>query len=247
MKKILPLILMMSCASMIWSQHSGVIKYKETMKLNIQLDDIPGVDLSDQLPESTSFMRELHFANHTSLYKPGKGGESAEAEFESDDGSFKMVMKFDDDVEEVLYTNFKEKKTINQKGFMGKAFVVEEPLAKSKWKITNEKIKFLDYECIKAEAEIDSQMVVAWFAPQLPPQIGPHAYNQLPGTVLMVSVDDGELEIMATEVSLKELESEIKPPKGGKRVSQEEYERIVEEKTKEMEEMGGGTRIIINH
>ena len=65
--------------------------------------------------------------------------------------------------------------------------------------------------------------------------IGPDSYNQLPGVILMISKDNGKKEIKATKVSLENPAEEIfELPKKGIKVTQEEYDIIVEEKTKEM-------------
>ena len=62
----------------------------------------------------------------------------------------------------------------------------------------------------------------------------------------MFSLDDGKLEIKALKVELKEVDK-IEIPNDGKKVTGEEYEKIVDEKMKEMaKEYGGnGMRIEI--
>lgn len=215
------------------------------MEFNME-GDHGGMDLSKYLPESTSFMKDLHFKGTEAIYVDNKNAEAPEAtEIESDDGSFKMVMKFDDDIEDITYTDFKKKKLMEQTGFMGKQFLITGELPKIKWKISNEKVKFLEYECMKATATIDSNEVVAWFTSQVPMQIGPREYGMLPGAVLMVSVNDGKTEIMATEVKLGTPDFKIEAPSKGKKVTKEEYEKIVEEKTKELRQQSGGNQIII--
>ena len=144
-----------------------------------------------------------------------------------------------DESESSYHTDFKNKKTINQTGFMGKTFIIESSIEKHQWKLTGEKIKYLDYVCQKAEKTIEEDgkivNVVAWFTSEIPMPIGPDSYNQLPGVILMISKDNGKKEIKATKVSLENPAKEIfELPKKGKKVTQEEYDIIVEEKTKEM-------------
>jgi len=126
-------------------------------------------------------------------------------------------------------------------------------MKKYKWKMTGEQKSILDYPCMKATYEKDSTTVVAWFTPQIPVSAGPSRYTGLPGMILEMEFNDGERKVVATEVELKALEKDIiVAPKKGKKVTQEEYEKIQEEKMKELEqEFGGsssgsgGTRIII--
>ena len=68
--------------------------------------------------------------------------------------------------------------------------------------------------------------------------------------ILKLDRNDGEIIIEAKNVELKKLDKKaIKAPKKGKKVTQEEFEKIRDEKIKEMEaEMGGGgNRIIIKN
>lgn len=229
-----------------FSQMEGKITYNEKIKFTI---DFEGIDesMKDMFPESQTFTKELIFTSKESIYKTSENGSPDDLEMESDDGSIKIKM-VSDDTEDILYKNIKDKKIVHQKGFMGKSFVVSEDLNKNKWKLTNEKIKYLDYECQKAVIEDEDKFVVAWFTSQLPVQIGPASYHGLPGAILMLNINDGESEIMATSVDLTKLDDKaIFIPSKGKKVSPEEFEKIKIEKEKEMKEMSGGRSVRIRH
>lgn len=223
-----------------FAQTSGTIKYTQTIKLEFELPD--GMEI-DGLKDEMTLEKELHFDGLKSLYKDQPATESKDQEISSDDGSIKMVIKMDD-TEDVYFTDLKAKKSVHQTGFMGKEFLIENPLKKFKWKLTGEKIKYLGHVCQKAETTITEDEkeinIVAWFTSEIPAAIGPDGYNQLPGAILMVTKDDGKSEIKATAISFEApAEDIITAPKKGKKVTQEAFEKIVEEKTKEMEESMG--------
>ncbi|MDF1697908.1 MAG: GLPGLI family protein [Saprospiraceae bacterium] len=226
------------------AQTSGVITYQETMKLDIQLDDAPGgIDLSGMLPTSTSSVKQLIFDQDISKYVDA-GESDGDQEISSDDGSIQIVMQMSE-VDNVLYSDFENNLRVEQRGFMGKSFVIEKEIPKMKWKITPEKIKYLDYECMKAtHTDEEGREVVAWFAPALRIKAGPASYGNLPGAILMLSVGDQETEIKATKIEMKKVEK-IEKPEDGKKVTEEEYEQIVEDKMKEMEKEHGGRTITI--
>ena len=226
------------------AQTSGEITYQETMKLEIEIDDAPsGVDLAGMLPTSRSVTKKLTFNKNESVYVDS-GDAPEDTEISSDDGSIQIILATDD-VENQLYTDHQNDVSLDKQGFMGRAFIIDKPVSKIKWKITTEKVKYLDYECMKATM-IDDEGVetVAWFAPAIPVKAGPAGYGQLPGAILMLSKGDKELEIKATKIDLKEVDK-IEKPDDGKKVTQEEYEKIVEEKMKEMEREHGGRTISI--
>lgn len=88
--------------------------------------------------------------------------------------------------------------------------------------------------------------VVAWYTPDIPISQGPENYWGLPGLILEVS--DGKTVILCSKIVMNPKEKkEIKAPKKGKIVSQQEYDKIVAEKMEEWREMGrqggGGFRM----
>lgn len=238
--------------TVLFGQPSGVITYAEVTKLEI--NGVEGVDFGDMLPSEMSSTKALYFDSAASVYKDAEEFVREDIEMESDDGSFKMVIGTSE-TEEILFTDLNAKKSIQQTGFMGKEFLIESDLSKSDWKITSERIKYLGYVCQKAtKTEVIEPMsgsdegpiereVVAWFTTEIPVSVGPNSYHQLPGAVLMVSVDDGKTEIKATEVDLaKSVMDHITRPTKGQKVSQDEFEKIMIEKMAEMQEMYGGDR-----
>ena len=94
--------------------------------------------------------------------------------------------------------------------------------------------------------------VVAWYTLDIPVSNGPGNYWGLPGLILEIS--DDNTQILCTKIVMNPKEkAELKEPTKGKIVTQEEYDAIIEEKTKEMRERmqnerqksGGGGHIRI--
>lgn len=83
------------------------------------------------------------------------------------------------------------------------------------------------------------KVITAWYTPDIPVPHGPDEYWGLPGLILEVS--DGKTIMLCSKIVLNPKDKkEIKAPKNGKVVTQKEYDAIVTEKTKEMQEMGRG-------
>ncbi len=252
MKNIITIVIALGFGQFNYAQ-SGRITYDVTQKLQIMLggeEEDPGLPegMADMFPDEQTYSKELLFQDGITLYRDKKGEEMEDLNFKSDDGSIEIKIARDE-TEDILYVDHSKKEKIHQTGIMGKPFIIKDDLDKLPWKITNEKVKYLDYECTKAVYEEDDKIVVAWFTPQIAPFIGPGKYHSLPGTVLLLNINDGETEFKAREVVMEDVSSEIKAPKKGKKVSQEEYDKIKEEKEKEMmEQMGNMTkRVEIGH
>lgn len=238
------------------AQSSGSITYKETIKMDFDIDmpDMPeGIDLSGMLPESTSAYKELYFDGKQSVYIDSKNNESSDQELESDDGSIKIMIKMDDN-EEIFFTDLNSKMLTQQTSFMGKQFLIEQQVDKPKWKLTGEKVSYLGYECHKAELVIPAieeeeseSLIVAWFAPSIQSQVGPSSYNSLPGAILMLSVDGDKHEYMASDINLTiDPTEKLTKPTKGKKVTEAEFTQLIKEKEAEMKEMSGGSFFIRN-
>jgi GLPGLI family protein len=77
--------------------------------------------------------------------------------------------------------------------------------------------------------------VTAWYAPEIPVNLGPEKYWGLPGLILEVS--DGKTTILCSKLVMNPKDkAEIKEPTTGKVVSQKEYDEIVIKKSEEMRE-----------
>jgi GLPGLI family protein len=90
------------------------------------------------------------------------------------------------------------------------------------------------------EVELPKEVIVtAWYTPDIPVNQGPESYWGLPGLILEVS--DGKTTILCSKIvmNLKE-KVVIKAAANGKEVSQAEYDEIVINKMKELQEMNQG-------
>jgi len=88
----------------------------------------------------------------------------------------------------------------------------------------------------KEEAPKMEQIIVtAWYALGIPVSHGPGDFWGLPGLILEVAY--GDTNILCTKIVMNPKDKvEIKEPSKGKEVSQKEYDEIIAEKMKEMQE-----------
>ena len=91
----------------------------------------------------------------------------------------------------------------------------------------------------KKDEKPKTMIVTAWYTPQIPVSQGPGEYWGLPGLILEVNA--GTTTVLCTEITMNPKEKvTIKKPKKGKKVTREEYIKIVKKKTDEMREQRGG-------
>ena len=85
------------------------------------------------------------------------------------------------------------------------------------------------------EPELVDTVVTAWYTLDVPVGHGPSDYYGLPGLILELSY--ANTNIMCTKITINPKDKiEINEPKKGKKVSQVEYDKIIQEKMLEMRE-----------
>lgn len=210
---------------------SGSVIYEQLMKLDIQLDG-DAAQFADALPKERKSEKILHFTEEASLYE-NYHTEDVEESLDMGQGARVMIKMAEPDNK--TYTDLKEGVQTEQKEFMSRVFLVESELPIGHWKLSGEQKMILEYPCQQAISQDDGKEVIAWFTPSISVSAGPASHVNLPGLVLEVSMNEGDHVITAKSVELKELDKALlKKPSKGKKVTQEEYQAIVDEKLEEM-------------
>lgn len=225
------------------AQTSGTVMYEEHAKLhlNIQGDAPPPANL----PTERMAQAVLHFTPDASLYESVKGQSAPDMVNEDNDGDrvqIKMVAP-----DNKFYCDLRNNKRLDQRDFMQRKFLIENDLKSSDWKLTNKQKMILNYPSQEATRQDKDRKITVWFTSAIPVSSGPASYSGLPGLVLEVNINDGDQTITATSVVLENIDpSVLVRPKEGKKVSQDEFDKIVADKMKEMGvENGSGNNVII--
>lgn len=160
----------------------------------------------------------------------------------------------------VTYKNTAEDLLLKESDLFGKSFLIRDKLNALEWVFTDETrtigqytaqkatysrtvqrqtISFTNDEDGEPEMKTDTITVEAWYTPEIPVSHGPADYWGLPGLIL--EVNDGTTTYLCTKVVLNPEDGiDIKKPRKGKKVTQEEYAALVQEKVKEMSKKYSG-------
>ncbi|HPG06923.1 MAG TPA: GLPGLI family protein [Saprospiraceae bacterium] len=215
------------------AQEAGTITYAQTVRLEFKFEGAPPPQMGRDMPKEHTLQMVLIRKGDEVQYRLKDQGEPGnDMNFTSEEGgqvNIRMAPPQD-----ILYENLADARFIEQKEFLGKKFLIKDALPTFEWKLTGKSKQILDYPCQEAILQDTSKNVVAWFSPMIPWQLGPGKYAGLPGLILEIIQDDGQRVLTATSVELSEPAVAIEVPDKGKEVTQEEYDKIVEEKMKEM-------------
>ncbi len=248
MKKIFLLVSGILFLSNIIAQTTGVIHFEERVKLMIQTEDtdVPN-DIAASLPKELKLSKLLYFTSDNSLYikdEKSKQDPRQVEKIQEDDGPM-IVMKMDEP-EEKVFCDLKNNVRIEQRDLLDRLFLIESPLDRMQWKLTGNRKEILGYVCQEAILKDTLLNLKVWFTSELPVFSGPNGYANLPGMILECNRDEGKQIIAATKIDFKDFDkSIIVKPTEGKKISKDDYNALVEQKRKEMQEENGGDGNVI--
>ncbi|MDX5479502.1 MAG: GLPGLI family protein [Cyclobacteriaceae bacterium] len=119
------------------------------------------------------------------------------------------------------------------------------------WKLGQETKEVNGFLCRNATYKDENEReITAWYTEEIRLPIGPQNFYGLPGLILEVAINTDEVVITAEKIDIRALKkNELREPKGGQEISDEDYRAMVEE---QMEKMGaqrgqGGFRMMIRN
>lgn len=246
MKKITLFFALITCLSTAWSQNKseGVVVYEHKMNLHKNMKDEA---MKAMVPEFRTTEMQLNFKGAESLYKGIPKDEEDEGITNSDgNGQTRIVIKMP---QNEMYRNFDTQESIETQNLAGQKFLIIDSLKKANWKLTGEIKKIHGYDCMKATSmsKVDNRPVVAWFAEAIPVSHGPTTFGGLPGLIMEVDVNDGQMIYTTKKIDFKAItKDDLKKPTSGKKVTQAEFDKQRDEWMKEMGiQPGSGTRMKI--
>jgi len=226
----------------------GAVTYQQTTKYDFETVFAPYMDNPKtkewiaSLPKESKRAKVLYFTEENALYE--EDPTAKEALSRELQGALARAEYFRPPNPELkrVYYDFGKNGKVEQIAFMTRDFLVESEIEGKAWKFTNKKIKVLDYVCMGAELKKGDAAITAWFTPEIPVSAGPDEFFGLPGLILVIEVN-GETAFIATSIDLTPPEEGVlSRPDEGKKVTQEEFDKIVEQKMKEFKETAGDKR-----
>jgi len=201
------------------------------------------------IPKEQKNQMSLSFNSTESLYKASERDSSA-ARQEFDNGNVQVqTIVMGDGAGEEIYINHSKGNGLKHLDMMGQQFLISFDLVAPEWKVEDEQKEILGYTCIKATSMNQGNEITAWFTPQIPLSIGPDSFVGLPGAILALELNSegNEVIIAATEINLGALKTPIEQPTKGKKVTEEEFQKVMDKRLEMMNQhQGGGSNIIIS-
>ncbi len=241
----------------------GAITYERKLNMHKRITD---EQLRTYIPEFRTSKHILLFSDSASIYKTIPEDEMPEA---GNGGNVRVMVSMGGGDADELYKDFTTAKSIRQTNIGAKTYVIEDSIKTQKWKLTDETKTILGYTCRKAvstqtqrvggsvrmitnsNGNIDTAKsnktsqtqdveVVAWYAENIISPVGPENNGGLPGVILQLDINKGEMLYTATEIKKEVNKKEVKVPSKGKKITNEEYAKLMQQMMENMQQGGGG-------
>jgi GLPGLI family protein len=113
---------------------------------------------------------------------------------------------------------------------LGKTYIVEDSIGVIQWRILNQIKDVNGYVCMRAETydPIKEQKITAWFSQDIAISAGPECFFGLPGLIMELDINDGDVVIEAKKIEFKTLTQELTLPKmKGKKINFSDYNQLL--------------------
>lgn len=245
---------------------SGTVRYDQSTRLDFKLP--PNSPFADRLPKSAVKAMQLTFSPKATLYAEAPQGDDAQGGARAGEvrfsgggggghdvivtrsmeggsavmamGGFGMGGSGAQDAIAGAFTNLDDGSYVEVREFLGRTFRIPTDRPTFAWKLTGEQAMYMGHHVLQAKAHPDSTSLEAWFTPDIPVSAGPAQYGGLPGLILTLTVDSNRITYTATAIDTTTPIPTIKAPSDGSKVTRAEFDRIVKEKTAEIEKSRRG-------
>jgi GLPGLI family protein len=144
----------------------------------------------------------------------------------SDDGRYSWRQR-----DFLIHRDFEKEKKTELIEMLGKTYIIEDSLTAPRWKVLNQIKDVNGHVCMLAVTEdtIKKQQIKAWFAHDIPVPAGPEQYFGLPGLIMELEINDGDVVVTTTKVEMKPVGEEINLPKKmkGKKLTYKGYRELL--------------------
>ncbi|MDZ7878972.1 MAG: GLPGLI family protein [Saprospiraceae bacterium] len=225
MKKLIFLFVLSSFSTIFYAQTAstteGVITFEEKINMHRRLQN---EQMKAMIPEFRISNMMFYFRGEECMYKPDENEEDEETN-SNGGGRFRRPQG-------ETYRNITVNKQVSTSEWAGKKYLIEDTLRQTAWKIGSDTKKVAGYECTKATFRDTARKVelIVWFTMDLPLSAGPQMYGSLPGLILEVDLNNGELVTTAKKIEFKKIkDKDIVVPTKGEKITQAELRKKREE------------------
>jgi len=229
------------CLQSLYAQvKEGRVVYERKVNVHRRLED---ESMKSMVPEFNISKAELLFSSDESLWRNIKEEEDIRDQAGQDQNGPVIRMRFGG-ADDETYRNYATDKMIQQREMGPKKYIIEDSFPHQSWKMEADTQRIRGFLCRKATTTTAARVVpgpgaaqnaagntvIAWYTEDILSPSGPEVYGGLPGLILQLDINGGEMVFTAVEVRAGAADKGlVKAPAEGKKISRAAFQKMMEE------------------
>lgn len=245
MKKILIIVSGCLLSHLSFSQlREGTIIYERKVNMHKRLTG-DQESMKNMVPEFSTFKMQLFFNERESIFKQIEEEQDIRDQAGGPEQE-RLIIR--NGGENEVYKNYSSGKIIELRELGPKKYIIEDSVRIQQWKLDETETKTIKgYNCKKATTKNPQGAdIVAWYTDQIICPSGPESFGGLPGMILELNINDGEIMFSSIEIKDASDQKMVKAPTNGKKITRKEFQKMMEEEFGERAGGGPVIRIIRN-
>lgn len=233
MKKYLLSAVLLAAVNLAEAQiKEGTIVYERKIDVHRRMEDD---QMKAMVPQFRTDKHELLFKENETLYRSvqeedapdpfaGGGGPGGP-------GGPPMMIRFGAGDGGVIYRNYGNAKHEEQTELEDKTYIIDDTIKQQPWKLSADETKTVNgHSCKKATLTTErGNDVVAWYAEDIASPGGPENFGGLPGAILMMDINNGEMIYTVIEIKPEFASKDLKEPSKGTHLTRAEYRKKLDD------------------
>lgn len=205
----------------------GRVIYERKVNMHRRLAD---ESMKSMVPEFSTSKVELLFSSDESLLRNIKEEEDIRDQAGQETNGPVVRMRFGRG-DDQTYKNYSTEKMIQQREMGPKKYIIEDSFPHQSWKLEADTQTIKGYLCKKAiTSGQQGNVVIAWYAEDIQSPSGPEVYGGLPGLILLLNINDGEMVYAAQEIAAGNPDHKlVQAPADGKKITRAAFRKMMEE------------------
>jgi len=230
-KKMLSIVLAgLFCVQSLYAQNvlkEGRVVYERKVNVHRRLED---ESMKSMVPEFNVSRTELLFSSDESLWRNIREEEDIRDQAGEDHDRPVIRMRFGGG-DDQTYKNYATQQMVQQREMGPKKYIIEDSFPHQVWKLEEDTLRVQGYLCRKAVTRTqDGRSVAAWYTEDIQSPSGPEVYGGLPGLILRLDINEGEMVYTALEMHAGEAgKGLVQAPAEGKKITRAAFQKMADE------------------
>ena len=184
-------------------------------------------NMKNMIPEFSTGKQQLLFSGDESIFSSVPDDQDIRDQAGQEGGRINIRMGGGNNE---TYKNYITEKIIELRELGPKKYIIEDTLKNLGWKLNDDTMLIKGYHCKKAITKNkQGDNIVAWYTEEIATPGGPEQFGGLPGLILQLDIGESWIVFTALDIQTNAGKQLVKIPTGAKKVTRQEFQKMMDE------------------